>query len=389
MSRHIIHLSDVQRKEVVWLAGTPIPRGMFSILAGHPGLGKSMWTALVAARATQGGGNVIICSAEDSLEHTLKPRMQAAGAHVSHVHALVPVDEAGDPRGISFPSDSSVLLEAILSANAILAVVDPVTAVLDSGVDSHKDASLRSALASLSRIADETTAAILGVMHLNKAGGVDPIMRVGGSIGGPGQARSMLLLDRDPDDPGGERGTRRVLAHFKSNIGPLLPSRLLEVEPIHLPASELEPAMDTARIVDLGECGHAAGVLLAANGSDRTAVEEAAHFLRAELAGGVTIASKQIIGDAKENGIAEKTLRRAAKNIGVVIERAGFGKDGVWSWRLPIDGQTCPTPSYATNLAINDDDVAIYGSNGAGSRIDGQIGDTGQVRAVYEPGGEA
>jgi len=361
---------------------------MFSILAGHPGLGKSMWTALVAAEVTRTGGEVVICSAEDSIEHTLKPRMQAAGADVTRVHVLVPVDGAGDPRGVSFPSDTDILLEAILSATAIFAVVDPITAVLDPGVDSHKDASLRSALAPLSRIAEETTAAILGVMHLNKAGGVDPIMRVGGSIGGPGQARSMLLLDRDPDDPGGERGNRRVLAHFKSNIGPLLPSRLLEVTPTHLPASALEPAMDTARIVDLGECGHAAGVLLAAHGSDRSAIEEAADFLRAELAGEVTIASKQLIGDAKENGIAEKTLRRAAKTIGVVIKRAGFGKDGAWSWSLPIDGQTCPTPSYVTNLAINDDDVTIYGSNGAGKHIDGQIGDPGHVAGTYdaEPG---
>jgi hypothetical protein len=326
MSRHLIHLSDVQRREVVWLAKTPIPRGMFSILAGHPGLGKSMWTALVAAEVTRVGGEVVLCSAEDSLEHTLKPRLQAAGADVARVHALVPVDEAGDPRGISFPKDQEILLEAIQSSGAIFVVVDPLTAVLDPGVDSHKDASLRSALAPLSRIAEETTAAILGVMHLNKAGGVDPIMRVGGSIGGPGQARSMLLLDRDPDDPGGERGTRRVLAHFTSNIGPLLPRRLLAVEPTHLPASDLEPAMDTARIVDLGECDHAAGVLLAANGSDRSAIDEAADFLRDELANGITVLSKQLIGDAKENGIAVKTLRRAAKTIGVVINRQGSAR---------------------------------------------------------------
>ena len=43
-------------------------------------------------------------------------------------------------------------------------------------------ASVRSALAPLHRIAEETTAAILCVYHLNKSSGSDPMMRLGGSI---------------------------------------------------------------------------------------------------------------------------------------------------------------------------------------------------------------
>jgi hypothetical protein len=39
----LIRLSDVQRREVVYLDGAAtIPRGMLSLVAGHPGLGKSL-----------------------------------------------------------------------------------------------------------------------------------------------------------------------------------------------------------------------------------------------------------------------------------------------------------------------------------------------------------
>lgn len=184
MSRHLIHLSNVQRREVIWLAGTPIPRGMLSILAGHPGLGKSLWTVALAARVSHAGGHVIVCSAEDSLEHTIKPRLQAAGADTSCVHALVPQTTDGNDRGVTFPADAALLAEAIAEVKAILAIIDPVTAMLDPGVDSHRDASFRSALAPLHRVAEETTAALLAVYHLNKSQGSDPMMRSAGRSAG-------------------------------------------------------------------------------------------------------------------------------------------------------------------------------------------------------------
>ena len=38
---NLIRLSDVHRQAVVWLEHGTIPRGMPSILAGHPGLGRA------------------------------------------------------------------------------------------------------------------------------------------------------------------------------------------------------------------------------------------------------------------------------------------------------------------------------------------------------------
>ena len=339
--RHLVTLATIQRREVSWLQHGTIPRGMLAILAGHPGLGKSLWTLRLAAELTHRGMNIVICSAEDSLEHSIKPRLQAAAADTTKVHALIPRDENGDARGVGFPTDAPLLLEAILAVEAVLCIIDPVTAHIDHDVDSHKDASLRGALAPLSRIAEESFAAVLAVYHLNKtSSSSDPMMRVGGSIGGPGAARSALLIDRDPDDPDKDRGSRRVLAHFKCNVGPLQPSRLLEVVPVLLPASDGEPEVHTATIHDLGESTHGAHSILAAGSDDRTILDDAIDFLTAELADDDAEA-KKLRSAARAVGISDRTLDRARKRLAVEAYRSGgFGELGKWYWRLPTKDAT-------------------------------------------------
>ena len=54
-------------------------------------------------------------------------------------------------------------------------------------------------------------------------------------------------------------------------------------------------------------------------------------WLREQLASG-PVPTSQLMTDAKENGFAERTLRRAFKEIG---GRSKKGGDGQWSWALP------------------------------------------------------
>jgi hypothetical protein len=44
--------------------------------------------------------------------------------------------------------------------------------------------------------------------------------------------------------------------------------------------------------------------------------------------------SDDIIEEAKQESIAEKTLRRAKKELGIKSRRRG-GTDGTWFWELP------------------------------------------------------
>jgi hypothetical protein len=338
----LIRLSDVQRREVVYLDGAAtIPRGMLSLVAGHPGLGKSLWVDWLAGEVTRRDRAVVLCSAEDSLEYTIKARMQAVNARTDLVHALVPKTPDGYPRGVTFPADADLLLDVVRAVDAALVVIDPIGAHIGQGIDSHKDASLRQALAPLARVAEDTLAAVIAVYHLNKSTGSDPMMRLNGSIGGPGQARSALLLDRDPDDPEKERGPRRVLAHFKSNIGPLQPSQRFQVEAVTLPAANLEPEVMTARLVPLGESAYSVRGLLAANGDvgeERSQTGDAVDLLRAELADGRRRAV-ELFAAAKDADVSPKALRRARERLDITPKKDGF--DGGWYWELP-EPTRCP-----------------------------------------------
>jgi hypothetical protein len=174
-------------------------------------------------------------------------------------------------------------------------------------------------------------------VHPNKQQGGDAIYRTGNSIAVPAASRSALLLARDPDDPEGEQGLRRVLAHFKCNLAPLAPSQLFEIETVELPALHGIPATSSARLRHLGDSAYTARELLTTKPSQPGAVDEAETFLLDLLREGREIDARVVKAQGQRNGHADKTLERAAKRLGIVKERHGFGRGGVWTWRLPTE----------------------------------------------------
>jgi RecA-family ATPase len=111
-------------------------------------------------------------------------------------------------RQLFLPADVPLLTKTVERHGVRLVVIDPLSAHLEGNVDSWKDQSIRLALRPLVSLAESTGAAVLVVSHLNKGRGTDPVQRLGGSIGLAAAARSVLLLDRDPDDPDGETARR-------------------------------------------------------------------------------------------------------------------------------------------------------------------------------------
>ena len=142
------------------------------------------------------------------------PRLLAAGAELERIVFPPPASD-GLERTLRLPNDVNYLGELIASTAAKLVVFDPLVAHLPAKVNSWQDQSLRGALAPLAALAQELGTAVLLIAHLNKGRDADPLRRLGGSIGLAAAARSLLLLARDPDDPEGETGARRVLAHAK------------------------------------------------------------------------------------------------------------------------------------------------------------------------------
>lgn len=226
--RKFKYASDVQIEPVDWLWKKRLARGMLTLMVGDPGLGKSMGLMKIAATVTTGGGlpdntpiepgGVIIMAPEDSDEHTIVPRLMAAGADLTKVILLTKVtdcDKDGNEyeRPISFPEDAPILEEAIIDCKASLAIIDPVLAMISEKYDSHKDQAVRLALGRVTDVAAKQHCAVMGVVHLNKAQSGNALYRSSASIGFIGMARVGLFVVPDPDN---ERGG--VIVNHKNNL---------------------------------------------------------------------------------------------------------------------------------------------------------------------------
>jgi hypothetical protein len=69
--------------------------------------------------------------------------------------------------------------------------------------------------------------------------------------------------------------------------------------------------------------------------------EEAAGIMREALSSG-PMPAKEVIGRVEDTGISAETARRAAKDLGVVHDKAGF-RSG-WEWSLPPSARGVPVP---------------------------------------------
>jgi hypothetical protein len=334
---------------------------MLTILDGDPGLGKSTFTVDLAARISTGrampdgtgGGKprgVILQSAEDDRARTIRPRLDAAGADTDKVFLLDLRDRGGvrGPARIT-PEDLLLLREAIVTNDVGLVVFDPLMAYLPDGLDTNRDANVRRALLPLTRLAEETGAAILGLRHLRKSPSENPLYRGGGSIAFGGAARATHLMAADPDEPG---SNRRVFAPVKVSIA---------LRPVAL---DFRIVADCAgsfpRLVWDGPSRHTAESLsaLVVPGHRGSAHSRAAEVLSDLLADG-PLPTTEVYRRAAEQGVSGRTLDRARTELGVKPIKLGRpGTPGPWVLCLPKDANmarrtpTAGTGGLRENLAF-------------------------------------
>lgn len=344
-------MADIKAEPIRWLWPYRIARGKVTVIAGHPGLGKSQITASLAGIVSQGGvwpdgskcerGSVLMVSGEDDPADTIRPRLEAAGADLERVHILDAIEEIDERGGVvlrSFNLKADLArLEGKLEqiGDVRLLSIDPITAYLGD-TDSHKNADVRALLAPLADLAARFGTAILGVSHLSKAGGQKALLRVSGSLAFVAAARAAYLVAEDEENEG-----RRLLLPMKNNIGPDKTGFSFRIE-----SESLAAGIQTSRVVwDSQPVTVTADQILGnegESGEERSALEEARDFLSEALAGG-PLESRQLQRDADGAGIAPATLRRAATSLRIVKKPGAFQKG--WRWSLPpellIDPQSC------------------------------------------------
>jgi hypothetical protein len=368
----LVQYSTVVAEPVVWIWDGYFPGGMLSLLDGDPGLGKSTLTADLAARISTGrrmpdgtgGGQprgVVLQSHEDDRARTIRPRLDAAGADLDRVFTL-DLRESGDISGPAriTPEGLRLLRETIVANDVALVVFDPLTAYLPDGLDTNRDANVRRALSPLTRLAEETGCAILGLRHLRKSPSDNPLYRGGGSIAFTGAARAVYLMAADPDEPG---GSRRVFAPIKMNVARLPASLAFRLV--------VEGAGGFPRLLWEGPSHHTAASLsaLPIPGRRDSARSRAAEVLGELLEDG-PVPTTEVYRRAAEQGVSERTLDRARDELGVKSHKLGGpGERSHWVLYLPKDAnivRRAPTPQ----AGILREDLASFEPGEAGVAVE-------------------
>lgn len=365
----ITPIACIAPQPIKWLWSGRLPLGKISLLIGDPGLGKSLVTISIAAAASVGacwpdGAEGISCgalllSAEDDAADTIRPRLEAAGADLERVHILYAARQIDDSdrsliREFCLQKDIAVLDDLLETHPDIrLVVIDPLSAYL-AGVDSHNNAEVRGLLAPLSELAARRGVAVLCVSHMNKAAGQNPMYRATGSLAFTAAARAVWLVTRD------EQSGRRLLLPLKCN---------LSLEPHGLAFNIESPDGDVPVVRWFSEpvTVSAAEALAAEHGpSEHSELREAIEWLRDLLEAG-PLPAREVKAQARESGIAWRTVRRAQERLRIRPAKTAFA--GGWSWALP---KMADSPTFNNKLDTFDE-VGHLRSKPAGNQRTGEL----------------
>jgi putative DNA primase/helicase len=345
-----ITAAQVKPERVRWASRPRIPLGEPTILAGAPGIGKTQLAIGLCADATRGQldgdldgpSHVAYVSAEDSITYTLTPRFLAAGGdprlihfYQAKKHSTAHTDE--ENPSLELPADVPLLNQWLEETQARILVLDPFVAMLPPALNAHRDQHIRRAIAPLAAMSHKRNLVVLLILHLNKSQEGDALSRLSGSIGIGAAARSVLLFAPDPDDPDGETGNQRVLAHAKSNLGRKGRSLAYRIE-MRVVESADGP-IETSVAVERGEANVSAGDLLgnATSSTEAGVRTEARDFLLAELAGGFVLTT-ELRKRAEDAGIGWKTCERVKAQLGIRSRKNG----STWGWELKTTPHTPP-----------------------------------------------
>ena len=352
-------IAGLRLRPVRWLWEGRLALGSFALLGGREGLGKSTVAYWLIARITRGdlpgesSGTpraVIVAATEDSWEHTIGPRLVAAGADLELIYRVDVVTSEQTTATLSLPLDNQRLAIEVEQVGAALILLDPLMSRLSENLDSHKDADVRRALEPLADLADRTGAVVLGLIHVNKGIGGDVLTSVMGSRAFVAVARSVLAVVVDPEDE-----TRRLLGMPKNNLGRTdLPSLIFRIIGVEVPTDE-GPAI-TGVVSWEGESDISVDAAMRDGASDpevRTATTEAGDWLSDYL---YTQGGNADSADIRRAGLAaghsSDALKRARRRLGIAVTSIGFPRRTQWT--APVGASSGETALTALTALTGD-----------------------------------
>ncbi len=221
-----VTMDSVKAEQPPWIFRPILAEGLFSLIEGEPGDGKSSIAAAITGAVTTGrgipglpdqplhppGAAILLC-AEDSLNFSLASRLKCVGADTSRVLAKEGPFEL-NIKGITKIQRMADEARQIAGEGPVFFSIDPIMAYIGSGKNTNADNEVRDALKDLYALVAEYRLLPLAATHMNK-GGDKALSRVMGSVAFAAMPRVVMMAGRDPEDD-----KKGVLSCVKSNIGP-------------------------------------------------------------------------------------------------------------------------------------------------------------------------
>jgi hypothetical protein len=342
--------SDIAITGVKWLWEGWLAFGEMAMFDGLPGQGKTLFTIDIAARVTRGwamppkplGGEVVrepagvvILSAEDSWEHTIGPRLVAAGADLTRIFKP-------DKEPIRFPWDIPPVARIITGHKARLLVIDPVYGfIADSKTDGNAEAHVRQFMNPLAAMVRQTGVASISTRHFKKEGS-SAIHRGLGSQAWTAVCRLQHVIGKtDAEDADGPI----VLACSKNNLAKRPESLAFYTEPTQVHAGDgrgRRHEIDTLKIAWAGAVDATADQVAGADRSRRGRPSKRdgviEHIVAKLERNGGTMHAKEVIAQTMQelktgkSGVME--AKNALKKLGLRVHKDGTFQ-GRWMWTLP------------------------------------------------------
>jgi hypothetical protein len=339
-------------KDWIWLGH--LLRGALGLMTGLPGIGKSQVHCDLVARASTGGSwpnngaavaamNVIMVTAEDSLDQELIPRLIAAGADLERVHIIkaIKTDGRASGNGRQFLlGDDLFRLESKMKevGDVGLVTLDPITAYMGGKIDSHKTTEVRSQLGPLKDFAERSNVAVSAITHPAKSAGPAAINHFIGSQAFIAAARIGHFCCGEID--GDERPTGRVLfTNPKNNTAVKQPTLAYRISGIvidrrhgeNISAPRITWEEGTVDISPDAAVAQAGGGRGDGRGGEQ---RECQRFLKDLLGDAEPRLATEVFAEGRQRGFTERQLRRAGDKIGVECRKGEGTFEGKWFWSL-------------------------------------------------------
>ena len=317
----LTYYSDVKSEPVKWLWYPYIAIGKITLLQGDPGDGKSTMMMNFIAELSKGGATpdgvafgrphkIIYQCSEDKACDTIKPRLEAAGADCRNIAFINEEVHEG------LTLDDERIRNAIIEASPKLVVIDPIQSYIENDSDMQIAVRARKIMRRIGMWASTYNCAIVLIGHLSKKESGKEIYRGLGSIDLAASVRSVLHVQRKPDDE-----DIRIVKQIKNNLAPKGKDLHFEIR-----------STTGFRWLEESEAVEAPAVTMEPAGSyiPKSKHELAAVLIKKALANG-PVESMEIKKLMAEYRIGDKTMNEVKAELGIKPYR----KMRSWYWVLP------------------------------------------------------